>query len=57
MKEEEKDKKNRLKRSGSEAHAKLKVCAACGHYYPVRDDIINCPVCGSDLKNQRSILA
>ena len=57
MKDKENDKKEPLTRSGPETQLQLEICAACGHYYPVRDDIINCPVCGSDLKSQRSILA
>jgi hypothetical protein len=43
--------------SGSQAGIKLKLCDECGNYYPVRDDIGECPVCGCDLKKQGSALA
>jgi len=35
----------------------LNICPNCGNYYPVRDEIENCPVCGSDVKMHRSALA
>jgi rubrerythrin len=40
-----------------EAELILNVCPSCGNYYPVRDEIEQCPVCGSDVKMHRSALA
>ena len=43
--------------AGLQAGLTVNVCPNCGNYYPVRDEIERCPVCGSDVKMNRSALA
>ena len=57
MKEKDNNNYHSPELSGSRAKVKLKVCPECGNYYPERDDIGECPVCGCDLKKQGSALA